>query len=423
MTNPGGRVICKSKEASVQRIIRKWRGQGAGEEAMEAGLSTPAKLGLILFPFVVIAPLALMFGHAALDEGTLKAVLAGYVTLGVILYYPLVRLAGKSIVFNQVGRLVDSCRRIKQGCYDTATVPPVRGDAGDFPGLARQIYWLGHAVAVRERRLNDTLVSLETARRQIESSIDYAARIQRAFLSDPAELAGVFPESFVWLSQRDVVGGDLFFLARTPGGVFLGIGDCTGHGVPGAFMTLIAKAALDRVALERFEGDPAGVLSEAHRSMRQWLVAEGGEVDDGMDMGLVYFDADDASRLVYAGARRPLWIERGGEVSEIGADRMGLGYAKNPVDAVFANVPVELAPGDTALLFSDGLTDQVGGPRSLPLGKRPLRQWLAETVGAPMDTRRQGLIEVFETYRGRTSRRDDVAALAVRPVPSQGDIA
>ena len=78
----------------VRRFIRKWRGREAGEGVLEAGLGTPAKLGLILFPFVVVAPLGLMFGHAALDEATLKAVLAGYVTLGVILYYPLVRLAG-----------------------------------------------------------------------------------------------------------------------------------------------------------------------------------------------------------------------------------------------------------------------------------------------------------------------------------------
>ncbi|BAH75151.1 putative phosphatase [Solidesulfovibrio magneticus RS-1] len=404
----------------VRRFIRKWRGGEAGEGVMKAGLGTPAKLGLILFPFVVVAPLGLMFGHAALDEATLKAVLAGYVTLGVILYYPLVRLAGKSIVFDQVGRLVDSCMRIKQGCYDTATAPPARGESGDFPGLARQIYWLGHAVAVRERRLNDTLVNLETARRQIESSIDYAARIQRAFLSDPAELASVFPDSFVWWDQRDVVGGDVFFLAKSAGGVFLGIGDCTGHGVPGAFMTLIAKAALDRVRLERFEGDPGGVLAEAHRYMRRWLIAEGGEVDDGMDMGLVYFDADDASRLVYAGARRPLWVERGGEVEEIGADRLGLGYAKTPEDAVFANVAVELAAGDTLFLFSDGLTDQIGGVRGLPLGKKPLRQWLAEAAGAPLVERRQALVTIFENHRGRASRRDDVAALAVRPVAKQG---
>ena len=405
----------------MRRIIQKWRGSGEAG-LMEAGLGTPAKLGLILFPFVVIGPLALMFGQAALDEGTLKAVLAGYVTLGVILYYPLVRLAGKSIVFDQVGRLMDSCMRIKQGNYATACAPPVRGEAGDFPGLARQIYWLGHAVAVRERRLNDTLVNLESAHRQIESSLDYAARIQRAFLSSPAELAEVFPDSFVWWDQRDVVGGDVFFIARCQGGVFVGIGDCTGHGVPGAFMTLIAKAALDRVRLERFEGDPAGVLTEVNRFMQQWLLIQGGggEVDDGMDMGLVYLDADDCSRLVYAGARRPLWIGRGTEVVEISADRMGLGYSKTPAEAVFANVPVALLPGDAFVLFSDGVTDQVGGGRDLPLGKRPLRQWLADTAEKPLGQRRDALVELFETHRGRNGRRDDVAVLAVRPIALGG---
>ncbi|OLN28201.1 Serine phosphatase RsbU, regulator of sigma subunit [Desulfovibrio sp. DV] len=404
----------------MRRLLEKWRGSGEAG-LMAAGLGTPAKLGLILFPFVVIAPLALMFGQAALDEGTLKAMLAGYVTLGVILYYPLVRLAGKSIVFDQVGRLMDSCMRIKQGNYATACAPPVRGEAGDFPGLARQIYWLGHAVAVRERRLNDTLVNLESAHRQIESSLDYAARIQRAFLSSPAELAEVFPDSFVWWDQRDVVGGDVFFIARCQGGVFVGIGDCTGHGVPGAFMTLIAKAALDRVRLERFEGDPAGVLTEVNRFMQQWLLLQGGgEVDDGMDMGLVYLDADDCSRLVYAGARRPLWIKRGAEVVEIGPDRMGLGYAKTPAEAVFANVPVALLPGDAFVLFSDGVTDQVGGGRDLPLGKRPLRQWLADTGDQPLARRRDALVELFETHRGRNGRRDDVAVLAVRPIALGG---
>ena len=406
----------------MRRLIARWRKGDAGSVgAMEASLGTPAKLGLILFPFVVAAPMAFMFGYVALDDATLKALLAGYVTLGVILYYPLVRLAGKSIVFDQVDRLVDSCMRIKQGAYDTTAAPPARGATVDFPGLARQIYWLGHAVTVRERRLNDTLVHLETARRQIESSIDYAARIQRAFLSEPADLAAVFPESFVWWNQRDVVGGDLFFLARSPGGVFFGVGDCTGHGVPGAFMTLIAKAALDRVRLDRFEGDPAGVLAEAHRFMRRWLLSDGGsEVDDGMDMGLLYCDADDTSRFVYAGARRPLWIERGGDVEEVGADRMGLGYAKTPTDAVFANNAVAFGPGDTALLFSDGLTDQVGGSRNLPLGKRPLRQWLNQTAGEPLDARRKTLVDLFETHKGRSTRRDDVIVMAVRPLPRKG---
>jgi len=409
----------------VRRRIGTWRESGtAGEGAarMDTGLGTPAKLGLLLFPFVVAAPLALMFGHAALEEGTLKAVLAGYVTAGVVLFYPLVHLAGKSLVFDQVRRLVDNCMRIKQGCHATDHAPPRHGDTGDFPGLARQIYWLGHAVAVRERRMNDALVNLETARRQIESSIDYAGRIQRAFLSSPAELAGAFPESFLWWDQRDVVGGDLFFFARSQGGLFLGIGDCTGHGVPGAFMTLIAKAALDRVRLERFEGDPAGVLSEVNALMRQWLIAGSGplEVDDGMDMGLVYIDADDPSRLVYAGARRPLWIERGGRIEEIGADRMGLGYARTPARAVFANVPAAFGPGDAFMLFSDGVVDQVGGLRNLPMGKRPLREVFAATAGAPMPERRDALVGVFESHRGRNTRRDDVAVLAVRPVALGG---
>jgi hypothetical protein len=385
---------------------------------MEASLGTPAKLGLILFPFVVAAPMAFMFGYVALDEATLKALLAGYVTLGVILYYPLVRLAGKSIVFDQVDRLVDSCMRIKQGAYDTTAAPPARGATVDFPGLARQIYWLGHAVTCGSAASTTPGASGNRAsadriehRLRRPHSTRLPVRACRPGRCFSGELRLV--ESARRGGRRPVFPG------KKSGGVFFGVGDCTGHGVPGAFMTLIAKAALDRVRLDRFEaiGRSAGRSPSFHAPLAP--VGRGSEVDDGMDMGLLYCDA-----AIPPGsstpAPSPLWIERGGDVEEVGADRMGLGYAKTPTDAVFANNAVAFGPGDTALLFSDGLTDQVGGSRNLPLGKRPLRQWLNQTAGEPLDARRKTLVDLFETHKGRSTRRDDVIVMAVRPLPRKG---
>lgn len=255
--------------------------------------------------------------------------------------------------------------------------------------------------------------------RHIMQSIDYASVIQRSMLNVSAEaLTRRLPDACLIWEPRDIVGGDFYQFHDYPDGWFAAVADCTGHGVPGAFLTLIAYSALQQ-ALDRLgPRDPARLMAEVSRSVKVSLgqTEVGGTAsNDGLDAAFIWYDAS-TRQLSFAGARTPLLLLDSNQagVEIIDADRLGLGYAETPIDARWTCKQFTLRPDAVLLTCTDGLTDQVGGPKGIAFGKRRLREAMVKHRGLPLRDFGAALMQEFAHYQGGQQRRDDLTLFGFR---------
>lgn len=198
--------------------------------------------------------------------------------------------------------------------------------------------------------------------------------------------------------------------------------DCTGHGVPGAFLTLIVSSFLDRTLLPENRRDPAGILGDVNRMIKHALgqsgaasPEQGSQSDDGMDAVFAWVDMKGRS-MTYAAARTPVFVLGHGseEVTELPGDRASAGYIGTSVDYPWSNRSVSLAPGDAVYVTTDGIIDQIGGERQIAFGKRRFKELLAAHRHLSMPRQLDALLEEFHRYQGGQGRRDDVSVFGFR---------
>jgi serine phosphatase RsbU (regulator of sigma subunit) len=256
----------------------------------------------------------------------------------------------------------------------------------------------------------------ESANRQILESLRYAGRIQTAMMPAREAFALATRDHFLIWEPRDIVGGDFFWFHPLQSGYAMVIGDCTGHGVPGAFMTLISCGLLDR-AFNAGADSPAQILSGLHRELQALLGqnTDQGETDDGLEVGIC-FVSEDERKLVFAGARFSIWRVQNGDVTEIKGDKAGIGYRHLPANTVYRDVEVELCKGTVLYMTTDGLIDQIGGPRGRSFGKKRFSAFIAEQQNRPMAEQAEALRQTLQAYQGDQIRRDDVTVLGFEPI-------
>ena len=254
------------------------------------------------------------------------------------------------------------------------------------------------------------------ANQLILQSLRYASRIQSAVLPARRELNAVAADHFLIWEPRDIVGGDFFWFQPINDGYAVMVGDCTGHGVPGAFMTLIAWGLLDRMLRQVPNDKPSQLLTGLHRGVQSLLgqYERQGETDDGLEVG-VCFIKPDKKQMTFAGARFSLWRANNEGVIEIKGDRKGLGYRRYPPDATFTDFTLPFADSDSFYLTTDGLIDQIGGPRGRSFGKRRFQELLKKNRGASMSEQEESLRRTFAKYQGQQLRRDDLTVLGFVP--------
>jgi PAS domain S-box-containing protein len=255
----------------------------------------------------------------------------------------------------------------------------------------------------------------------ILQSLRYASRIQAAILPASEELASVTADHFLIWEPRDIVGGDFFWFQPINDGYAIIVGDCTGHGVPGAFMTLIAWGMLDRMLARAQSNNPSQVLTGLHRGVQSLLGQDqdSGETDDGLEAGVCFINPS-KQEMTFAGARFSLWKARGDDVIEIKGDRTGLGYRRYPQEATFTDFTLPLDAKDAFYLTTDGLIDQIGGPRGRSFGKRRFQTLLKRNQGAPMQKQAESLQRSFTKFQGQQLRRDDLTVLGFVPLEGGG---
>lgn len=263
--------------------------------------------------------------------------------------------------------------------------------------------------------------------RQLMASINYASLIQRSHLveSDRVLRQDMGDCGLIW-KPRDVVGGDAYFFRKVADGVFGCVFDCTGHGVPGAFMTLIVLSFLEQVVLPEASGiDPGTILAQMHGYIKRVLRQEDRSAsdaasdekisNDGLDAA-AFVVAPDHSGLRFASAKLCMLVARKGcaEIEVVDADKHGIGYADTPLATQWATRQVELGPQCMVVIPTDGVMDQIGGSKAIAHGRKRLLQFMAEH--RPLDGGQ--LVSAFEDHfsqwQGGQKRRDDVTMLAFR---------
>ncbi len=242
---------------------------------------------------------------------------------------------------------------------------------------------------------------------QLLASIRYAQRIQRAVLPEAEKLQSLLPESFILFRPRDIVSGDLYWFAERGGSVVVAAADCTGHGVPGALLSLIGASLFQEMVIEKGIVDPGVVLDGVRQGMIQTLSKDGNtETRDGMNAAVLRYDPKER-QLDHAGGYAPLYLVRRGELIEFKGDRMPVGPSDGP-SAPFNSVRVRLELGDRLFICSDGLQDQFGGAKGKKLKSSGLKNWLVETASLSIDDQYQALSDRFRLWKGEAEQVDDV---------------
>lgn len=254
---------------------------------------------------------------------------------------------------------------------------------------------------------------VETKHRQLSDSIRYAERIQRSFLASGEMLASNLNDHFIFFLPKDVVSGDFYWAGRLNNGEFAILcADSTGHGVPGAIMSLLIILSVEKT-IETLN-QPGDILNETRRMIIDRLEKEQKDENsrDGMDCSFISFHPD-GHYIRFAGAHNPLWVVKKGELTEYKADRMTVG--RHERDAIpFSQYEIEVEKGDMIYAFSDGMPDQFGGPSDRKYGNARLKELLISASELPAEEQKKRVEEAFFEWKGQQDQVDDVIVMGIR---------
>ncbi len=268
---------------------------------------------------------------------------------------------------------------------------------------------------VEERTLQLNIKSKELAEKnkEVTDSIVYAKRIQSAILPDVKKIEEVFLDSFVLYIPKDIVSGDFYTFFRENDLAIIVAADCTGHGVPGAFMSMIGSSLLRRIIIEKEITHPSKILDELHPSVVGSLRQMESESNDGMDIAVCSFNLKE-NVLQYAGANRPLWLVRGNEVQIISPDKLPIGGTQLKRENPFTNHSISLQKNDSIYIFTDGYADQFGGESGKKLMTAKFREVLLSIQSKNMKEQREFLNNYFRDWKGSHDQVDDVLVIGIK---------
>lgn len=249
--------------------------------------------------------------------------------------------------------------------------------------------------------------------REITDNVNYAKRIQTAILPDLNKIYETFRESFVLYLPKDIVSGDFFSFFRKDNSAIIIAADCTGHGVTGAFLSVVGNSLLTQIINEKKITDPGKILDCLHEEMINTLNQRNSESTDGMDVSIGSLNFD-TKILKYAGANRPLWIIRDHEIIIYPANKFPIGGLQISHEEDFTSHEIQLFENDTFYLFSDGYADQFGGEYGKKLMTKKFKEILLSIQSLNMVDQKDNLRELFEDWKGNHEQVDDVLVIGVR---------
>ena len=288
-----------------------------------------------------------------------------------------------------------------------------------------------------ESEINEQRQIIDERNKDIQDSIEYSKRIQRSILLEQSQLRDTAPDSFIFFAPKDIVSGDFYWFTSTTVGavaasnsghkqgakiLIVAAVDCTGHGVPGAFMSIIGNSLLNQTLNNLDVSKASDALDFINSELKKSLNKNTNEtpLKDGMDMALCTIDFE-GLYAEYSGANNPMYLVRNKELLQFDADKQPITASFEIESRPFSNTGVQLQKGDCIYLFTDGFADQFGGehlPGGRPGGKKYLykrfKELLVEISDRPMSEQKELLKSAFESWRGPLEQVDDVLVIGIR---------
>jgi phosphoserine phosphatase RsbU/P len=254
---------------------------------------------------------------------------------------------------------------------------------------------------------------IELNNNQIKSSIDYACTIQAALMKASENILGFFPESFCISLPKDIVSGDFYWCVKINDRILIGVFDCTGHGIPGAFMSILGVTLLKEIIIRDGIEDPALIFNHMRSKIVESLGQKGliSEVNVGMNGSLISYDSIQ-SKLVYAGAYHSIYIIRNNQLIELKGDRMPLSHHLIMKD--FSSKEVKIQKNDCVYLFTDGYMDQFGGQMVKKFGYQRFRDLLLRIHQMPFKSQKVALLNEFVTWKEQEDQVDDITIVGLK---------
>ncbi|MCC7051601.1 MAG: SpoIIE family protein phosphatase [Bacteroidia bacterium] len=281
--------------------------------------------------------------------------------------------------------------------------------------LMEQNKVLEQKVTERTEELRKEKEIVEKQNINIHDSIDYASRIQNAVFVPKTILNKLLPNHFVFFKPKDKVSGDFYWAHEKNGKVFFAVSDCTGHGVPGALITIIGCNMLDKIMNTTSAATPSEILGLLSKEVANTLEThdEENKLKDGMDISMCAYDAK-TKTLEFAAAYNSMYLVKGDELTEYKADKIAIGKSNTDANAKFNNHTIQLTGGETIYLFTDGYPDQIGGPKRTKFFYPPFRKLLTDLSKQPLPSQSQQLDKTIVDWLGAREQIDDLCIMGIK---------
>ena len=269
----------------------------------------------------------------------------------------------------------------------------------------------GDIIREQNQNLNTINHKIVKQKDEIVASINYAKLIQNALLPLEEYETEVLPEHFIIYKPKDIVSGDFYWFLSKADSLYIAVVDCTGHGVPGGFLTMLGTSFLNEITSTIQEITPAEILDKLREKIVKDLSQEDSKNKDGMDISLIQINKKNGS-AIWAGANNPIYISRNNEILITKGNKESIGYTPSP--SPFKNHEIQLLKGDCIYLFTDGYADQFGGQKGKKMGYKNFRDELLACKEKDMSNQKDHLEKFFERWRGHEEQVDDICIIGLK---------
>ncbi|MCU0394001.1 MAG: SpoIIE family protein phosphatase [Thermoflexibacter sp.] len=273
---------------------------------------------------------------------------------------------------------------------------------------------MNNALEMSQQALHENAVNFIKIHKKLTNSLEYAKKMQYAILPSNRFMDSIFSEHFIIYEPKDIVSGDFYWCSQLDY-TFLALVDCTGHGVPGAFMSMIGNTLLNEIINIKRYTDPAMILELLHKGIREVLKQDETNNSDGMDIGLCRFERNEdfQLKLTFSGAKSILFIQTQGELIRVRGNRKSIGGIHFKEKITFDNEVFDISDGDRIYLTTDGFIDAANWRRER-LGIERFQRILRENMDLPMAIQKEKLTQFLSDYQKNTPQRDDITVVGVR---------
>jgi len=266
-------------------------------------------------------------------------------------------------------------------------------------------------IEIKNKETEEQKKIVEEKSKSILDSITYAKRLQDAIIPPINLIKKYLPESFVLYKPKDIVAGDFYWMERAGDNILIAAADCTGHGVPGALVSVVCSNALNRTVKEFHITQPGKILDKVRELVLETFEKSESNVQDGMDISLCCLNTK-TNEMQWSGAYNSLWYIQNGEMKELPADKQPIGKVDKP--QAFNTYNLNLQKDDTLYLFTDGYADQFGGPKGKKFKYKQFQEVLTENAGKTMEEQMKTLDEVLNEWKGTLEQVDDILVIGIK---------